>query len=132
MFRNFEKDPNADLESFDNFDQDFTKSPDLHQNPPEMPQAPLPVSDKNYNYIPIGVPATTTVPYFETKRPLFTRPLRKNPNTDFSYIKSNPKHRIQRPKIPTKPSPPLPIPELPDYYSEYGKEVCDRAYEVKG
>ena len=97
-----------------------------------MPLAPLPVSDKNYNYIPIGVPATTTVPYFETKRPLFTRPLRKNPNTDFSYIKSNPKHRIQRPKIPTKPSPPLPIPELPDYYSEYGKEVCNRAYEVKG
>ena len=98
-----------------------------------MPQAPLPVSGKNYNYIPIGVPATTTVPYFETKRPLFTRPLRKNPNSDFSFIKSNTKHRIQRPRpqTPTKPSPPLPIPELPDYYSEYGNEVCSRSYEVR-
>ena len=98
-----------------------------------MPPAPLPVSGKNYNYIPIGVPATTTVPYFETKRPLFTRPLRKNPNTDFSYTKSNPSYESSRPrpKTQTKPSPP-PIPEVPDYYSEYGKEVCNRAYEVRG
>ena len=98
-----------------------------------MPPAPLPVSGKNYNYIPIGVPATTTVPYFETKRPLFTRPLRKNPNTDFSYIESNPSYESPRPrpKTQTKPSPP-PIPEVPDYYSEYGKEVCNRAYEMRG
>ena len=98
-----------------------------------MPPAPLPVSGKNYNYIPIGVPATTTVPYFETKRPLFTRPLRKNPNTDFSYTKSNPSYESSRPRPKTqnKPSPP-PIPEVPDYYSEYGKEVCNRAYEVGG
>ena len=65
-YRKFEKDPNADLESFENFGQDFTKSPDLHQNPPEI-SPPTVVPEDSYSYIPIETPITTLVPYIETK-----------------------------------------------------------------
>ena len=123
--REFEKDPNADLESFENFGQDFTKSPDQHQDPPELEIDN--VSENNYKYIPIGVPPpeSTHVPYFETKKPLFSRPLR-NPTTDFPFIKVHPKHRIPRP-IP-KPSP---SPE-PDYYSEYEFDEPEKPEKPEG
>ena len=50
------KDPNEDLENFDNFNQDYTSRPDTHNNPPVL----NPVTEKSYKpkYIPI-----TEVPY---------------------------------------------------------------------
>ena len=36
------QDPNAGLESFDNFEQDYTKAPDTHNNPPFLATTPYP------------------------------------------------------------------------------------------
>ena len=57
------KDPNEDLENFDNFNQDYTLRPDTHNNPPVLD----PVTEKSYKpkYIPITeVPYPSKVSYY--------------------------------------------------------------------
>ena len=53
------KDPNADLESFDNFHQDYTLKPDTHSQPP-----PFTTESYQPKYIPI-----TDVPYDSPEKP---------------------------------------------------------------
>lgn len=119
------EDPNADLESFENFGQDYTKSPDNHSDPPEFttPSAKykyIPVQHQVDSYLPEPLQSTPQpilpTPLYHQEgprgRPKLFRPPRKSP---IPFLKFKPKYR--RPVVPLVPIEneviPIPVTEEP-------------------
>ncbi len=122
--RDFQTDPNADLESFHNFGQDYTKSPDSHEYPPELSTTHAP----NFRVVPLHPPAfspspaethsedsVTFRPIYPTPRPHLSHHKKHRP---FPFLKIKPRYRYPIPHRGRRP----PVPINSDYEEYDDKE----------